>query len=735
MPSRPDEIPASETTPLQRVLQTANRIGDVWPGRGRPAGAVPAGVLDALPDPVVVVDAEDRVRTANRAVREVFGLDPEVLVDRALAETLFDVAHREAYVASLARLADGGDAETGRLVVAHADGSSVPVSATFRRADGAEGDLVVVTLRDARQAETTDAHRRALRAVLDVLPDAVVAADRTGRVLYRNPAAKRDHAGPSPGRRLTDDLWRAAEAAMRSDGPAEDQEEVDADGRVRLTTRIPVRGSTGAVVGLVSVSRDVTAQKADEARLLDEKEAAETAARANREVLATTSHEVRTLMSGVTGMTTLLLDTDLDEKQQDFVETIQTSSTSLLRIVNDVLDLSKIEAGMLDLEQAPFEVRRVLGGALSAVMQQAAAKGVALKAELADDVPAAVVGDAGRVQQILANLLTNAVKFTDEGTVRIRVERSADGPDVVSFAVEDSGVGIAPDRLDAVFKEYVQADASTSRTHGGTGLGLAICRQLVEAMGGELTAMSTPGQGSVFRFTIALPAAPPEADPVEPAPMPPARIEPAPAPVAPPPVVPAAATAPPAPEAAPEPAPLAPVAPVPAEAPAAEPEAAAPGTADALPKPGEPRRARTIDAASIIPSARVLLVEDDPTMQKVTAHTLLRLGYRATVVDNGSKAVLAVRAQPFDVVLMDIMMPVMNGLVATQHIRQDPGPHPAPAIVALSANAMKGDRERGLAAGCDDYLTKPVDPRHLAATIERAIRARRAEAEAAEAAA
>ena len=694
---------------------------------------MPDGVLDALPDPVVVVDAEDRVQAANRAVRDVFGLDPEVLVDRELAETLFDVAHREAYVAQLGRLADG-DGEAGRLVVAHADGSSVPVMATLRRADGSEEGLVVVTLRDARQAETTDAHRRALRAVLDVLPDAVVAVDRTGRVLYRNPTARRDDAGPAPGRRLTDDPWRAAEAAMRSDAPVEDLEEVDAEGRVRLTTRIPVHGSTGTVVGLVSVSRDVTAQKADEARLLDEKEAAETAARTNREVLATTSHEVRTLMSGVTGMTTLLLDTDLDEKQQDFVETIQTSSTSLLRIVNDVLDLSKIEAGMLDLERAPFEVRHVIGGALSAVTQQAAAKGVVLKAELADDVPTTVVGDAGRVQQVLANLLTNAVKFTDEGTVRIRVGRPAGSPsgsEVVSFAVEDSGVGIAPDRLDAVFEEYVQADASTSRTHGGTGLGLAICRRLVEAMGGELTATSAPGQGSVFRFTIALPAAAPEAAPVEPAPL-------AFSPIAPalPPPIPAPDAAEPVPAAKVAPAPVAEPPPAPAPTPSAEPDAE-PDVAEpvAAPKPGEPRRARVIDAASIIPSARVLLVEDDPTMQKVTAHTLLRLGYRATVVDNGSKAVLAVRSQPFDVVLMDIMMPVMNGLEATQHIRQDPGPHPAPAIVALSANAMKGDRERGLAAGCDDYLTKPVDPRHLAATIERAIRARRAEAEAAEAAA
>ena len=667
-----------------------------------PAEAPDTSLLDALPDPVVLVDAEDRIHAVSQAVVEVFGVDAEELVGAALAERLIEFPGREAYHACLGRAADDVDSreEPALLAAVRADGTEVPVALTIRAVR--DSALFAVTLRHAKaaRADAIDDRRRTLRTILDALPEAVVAVDPQGRVLFRNRASVGGRSrSDATQRALPDAEWRAAEAVMRAGQPAVGEEPAGPAGGIRLTTRIPVRSASGAIVGLVALSRDVTAEKADAARLLDDKRAAEAAARANSEILATTSHEVRTLMSGVTGMTQLLLSTDLEGDQRDYAETIRTQSATLLRIVNDVLDLSKMDAGMLTLEREPFQVSSVVDGALAVVVQQAGAKGLALSSEVAEAVPAFVVGDGGRIQQVLANLLTNAVKFTDEGAVRLRVGLT-DGGRALGFAVEDTGVGIAPDRIDAVFEEFVQADASTARTHGGTGLGLAICRRLVEQMGGELTAASSPRGGSVFRFTIPLETAAAVSEADDTAAVPP----PADAPVASAPPAPTPPTPPTPPTIAPTPPPAAP-----------------PATPAVAPRP---LNSAVMDTASILPAARVLLVEDDPVMQKVTSHTLLRLGYRPTVVSNGAQGVMAARGKPYDVILMDIMMPVMDGLDATRKIREDSGPHPQPAIVMLTANAMKNDRVAGMEAGADAYLTKPVEPRELAATIEQAIRTR-----------
>ena len=641
--------------------------------------------FDALPDPTVVVGPDGRVLRANRAVEALAGHAAADLDGADLAGALVAARHRDALrdrlrAALALEEADGPD----RLRLVRRDGSEVPVEvAVAAAADG----TAVVTLRDARAASAADARRRTLQTIVDAVPDTVVAIDHAGRAVFRNRAGV--EASREAGARISAEELRQAKGVLQSGEPTERLEGPGADGRVRLVTRVPVHGRAGGVVGVVVIARDVTAEKTAEARLREDKQAAEAAARANSDVLATTSHEVRTLMSGVTGMTALLLDTALDEEQRDFVDTIRTSSDALLAVVNDVLDLSKIEAGKLELEDEPFEVRRVVRDALAAVAQQAAAKGLELGSDVEERVPGVVVGDAIRVRQVLANLLTNAVKFTDAGSVRVRAGLE-DGALVVSVA--DTGVGIAPDRLEALFEPFVQADASTARTHGGTGLGLAICRRLVEAMGGALAAESTPGHGSAFRVTLPL------RTPAEDGP---GASRPAPAP---PPETFTEATF--------------------SEATPAEPAAEAPTPDPAEPDtPGSDGVVMSMDA--ILPGARVLLAEDNPTMQKVTALTLKRLGYRPDVVGDGQKAVFAVRAKAYDVVLMDVMMPVMDGLEATRAIRADPGRGPAPAIVALTANAMKGDRERCLEAGCDAYLSKPVDPRHLASTIEWAIRERK----------
>ena len=676
------------------------------------AVSLPAELLDAVPDPVLVVDADDVIRAANRAVGLVLGYDPEQLVGEGLAETLLLPAVREAHRARVRRYATTGrdpvPSSGGVLQVVRANGTEMEVEMSVRATSGRRARLAVC-LHDARALRTVEAaldaaegRQRTLRTIVDAIPDPVVAVNRQGRIVLRNLAgAHSTVAGPEAGGEdaLPADEWRKAAAVMQS-GEAVYASEEPGGGGVRLVTRVPVREPSGAVVGLVAISRDVTDQKAAEAALRNGKRAAEEAARANRDFLATTSHEVRTLMSGVTGMITLLQGTDLDEEQRDYVGTVESSSEALLAVINDVLDLSKLEAGMLTIENRPFRVRRLVKDTLALVAQQAEAKGLALSSDVDAGIADVVHGDEGRIRQVLANLLTNAVKFTAEGAVRVVVApgpQTAQGGPSLAFAVEDTGVGIPPERLSAVFERFQQADASTARTHGGTGLGLAICRQLVQSMGGELTAESVPDLGSAFRFTVALGTA--EAGTAD------------------------GEAAGPAPADAwvSRPADPTPERPLPASPPVAS--AGGAPAADEAP-PDRPDRAVVMSMDAVLPSARVLVVEDDAVLQRVTALTLRRLGYSPEVVGNGQEAVQAVRSQPYDVVLMDVMMPVMNGLDATRHIRLDPGPHAAPAIVALTANAMEEDRRKCLAAGCDDYLAKPVQPRQLATTIEKAIRTR-----------
>ena len=668
-PAAPSDVP---TPWLRRAVGWISRSPET--DSGRPATGDPApttAVLDALPDAVLVVDADDRVRAANQAVGAVLGYAPSAVVGAELAETLLPPRSRDGYRARLREPDAAGPSV--RLPVVRADGAEIVAEVSVRPVPGTA--TVAVSLRDVSASQASEAAlaaaegwQRVLRTVVDAIPDPVVAVDRAGKVVLRNRAG-----GDAGDRSLPAPDQRAADAVMRSGEPAV-EEEPGSDGRIRLTTRVPVRDRAGAVVGLVAISRDVTAQKAAEARLRDDKRAAEAAARANSEFLATTSHEIRTLMNGVTGMTTLLLDTDLDDEQRDFVDTVRTSSDALLAVINDILDFSKIESGLLAIEDRPFSVRQTAKEALSMVAQQGSAKGLALGCDVADDVPDAVRGDAARVRQVLVNLLSNAVKFTDAGSVRVCVGAAPPigGHPALAFAVEDTGVGVAPDRLDAVFERFAQADDSTARTHGGTGLGLSICRRLVQMMGGEMTAESTLGEGSTFRFTVAV-HGPTDERPADKRP----------------------AAAPPA---------------------ASEPPDAAPADL--------PSQASVMSTDAILPSARVLLAEDNPVNQKVAMLTLRRLGYRPDIVADGAQAVAAVRRHPYDVVLMDMMMPVMGGLEATRAIRADPGPHPAPAIVALTANAMEGDRQRCLTAGCDEYLAKPVAPKVLAATIEQSVRSR-----------
>ena len=413
---------------------------------------------------------------------------------------------------------------------------------------------------------------------------------------------------------------------------------------LRLYTR------PGSAPQILGVARDTTQHDRTERDLRAAKEAAEAASREKSEFLANMSHEIRTPLNGVIGMTGLLLETDLDLQQRDYVETIRTSGDTLLTLINDILDFSKIESGRLELENQPFSLRESISSNLDLVAAAAAEKGLALACHFPPDLPEQVVGDVTRFRQILVNLLSNGVKFTEKGRVDVLVEWQRTGPERAELEVQvrDTGVGIPEDRIDHIFEAFSQADASTTRRFGGTGLGLTISKHLTELMGGRIWAESEVGAGSVFHFTIQV------------------RL------------------------------------------------------ADARQPTGQERQAAQIDRdlARKLP-LRILVADDSVVNQKVARMFLERMGYRCDLAANGLEVLEALQRQHYDVVLMDVQMPELDGLETTRRIRKNAPMGKQPRIVAVTAGAMRGDRERCLAAGMDDYVSKPVQAEELQQALLR----------------
>ena len=424
------------------------------------------------------------------------------------------------------------------------------------------------------------------------------------------------------------------------------------DGDVRHL-RLHVRTFTDAErLRVVGVATDVTVDVRLQQELARERAQAEAATQAKSRFLATMSHEIRTPMNGVLGMLELLLRDGLSSEQRDRAETAHASAACLLRILNDILDLSKLESGQVSIEAIAFEPGRLVAETMALLEPRIAHKGLRLVQEVDPRLPAWLTGDPTRIRQVLLNLAGNAVKFTEAGHVSICVRMIGGAPGAPAedaarrwrLEVADTGEGIAHDVQPRLFQQFVQGDSSTSRRFGGSGLGLAISRQLVELMGGRLGLASEPGQGSTFWFELpALPAVVPCAPDVA---LPPAAVV-------------------------------------------------------------------------ALPALRILAVDDHAVNRRVVKAFLAAGGHHCTLADGGEAALAEIACQAFDVVLMDVQMPVMDGPTCLRHIRRLPGAMRHVPVIALTANAMAGDRERYLAAGFSEYVSKPMTLQSLTAAIAR----------------
>jgi PAS domain S-box-containing protein len=641
-------------------------------------------ILDHTPALVVYWDRDLINQFANRAALDWLGMPPEAMRGRSM----LDLIGKKRFAAHQPRVAD---VLQGRPVLYEADVGMADGSvrqALFSYIPDLDGATVkgfygfVSDISALRQAEAGQAAALAqLRGVVDAARDvAIVLTGVDGTIELFSAGAER-----MLGYRAAELVGRTSPAVLHD--PLELAERASAGGhqhpydavvqKVRAGgsdaqvwtycrkdgSQLPVHltvsavtGADGEALGFLGLARDVGPEQRRQRELIAARDAAQAASRTKSDFLANMSHEIRTPMNAVIGMLQLLDYTDLDALQQDYIDKSLAAARSLLTLLNDILDLSRIEADGLTLDVQPFapaelatELSNVLGGLIGD-------QDLDLLINIDPTLPASLYGDTLRLRQVLLNLAGNAIKFTPAGSVTLTIARGADG--AIAFAVSDTGIGIPPEQIEAIFDPFSQGEASTTRRYGGTGLGLAISQRLVGLMGGRLSVQSTPGRGSVFRFSLPL-----------------------------------------------QPAPAGPVGPV--SLAASAPQAASQGVVDGkwLPLSG----------------LHILLVDDNPLNQQVARALLDMRGARVTVADGG-QAALALALAPaahFDAILMDVQMPDMDGYAACQAIRAGTGGASRVPILAMTAHAMQGDRERSLAAGMDDHLNKPIDLDQVVAALLR----------------
>ncbi|MGO8920266.1 MAG: PAS domain S-box protein [Stellaceae bacterium] len=621
-------------------------------------------IVDSAPDAIFIVDDRGGIVEFNAAAERIFARARGDALGREMAELLVPERHRAAHREAMRRYLAAGEADLLdrrlQLPALRADGSEFPAEVTVTpvRLDGRI--CFAAHLRDITRRKATEERLALLQSAVRHARDSVLITEvepLSGdgpRIVYVNDAftamtgyAAAEAIGRTPRllqgpktdpaslERLRTGLQHRQSLRVellyyRKDG-AEFWVEVDI---------APIADIKGRLTHFIAIQRETTARHRDEEELIRAKAEAEHAGKVKSQFLATMSHEMRTPLNGIIGTAELLLDTPLAADQRELAVALQDSGKFLRQLVDGVLDFSKMETARLELRSVAFDLRALAERVVEGLRPQAARKGLALALTADAALPARLVGDPDRVRQVLFNLVSNGIKFTDAGSVAVAValERQDEDAAVIAVEVRDTGIGIAPDAVPLLFREFVQLDGSISRRFGGSGLGLAIADRLVKLMGGTIAVESAPGKGSRFSVTVTF-----------------GRAGPAP-----------------------------------------EPDTAAPGG-----------------------GRRLLLVEDDDINRLVATSVLTKLGYVVDVAGNGHEAVARARSGGYALVLMDVMMPEMDGLQAARAIRALPPPAGAVPILALSANS---DYARACAvAGMDGFLAKPVTPAGLASGVARVL--------------
>jgi len=652
-------------------------------------------ILDTAADAILTIDEAGLIRDFNKAAERIFDYAAKDMIGRSIEMLMPDemAKRHQSFIDTHIQTGINKIIGIGREVRGkRADGSLVDLDLAISKVNGGEtlftGILRDITDRKQTERELRDSEQR-FRLLADNATDIISLHAPDTSILYVSPScmSQLGHApGQLAGRRLTDFVHpddRAMLEATRNE-VLEGHPRLamfrlrHQDGRWLWFESMAVRieatasGNAGDGASILASSREITERVRYEQELREASDrltaqavelrtlavdldaarrVAEQASRGKSQFLAMMSHELRTPMTGVLGMVDLLVGTPLSNEQRHYVRTLGNSAKALLTLLNDVLDFSKIEAGQLQIEAIDFDLRRVIDDVVQLFLGHAGEKGIALTAFVPNDAPEVVRGDPTRLRQVLFNLVSNAVKFTQDGMVEVRlavVEPAADMEQyLLRFEVIDTGLGLKDEERARLFEPFVQADATTTRRFGGTGLGLAICRQLVEAMGGSIDVRSEWGAGSVFHFSIRLGRG---------------RTGSLPPP----------------------------------------PDWTAP---DAAPYTGR--------------SVKILLAEDNEVNRMLVIKMLERLGHVTEPVQNGREAVEAATGGGYDLILMDMQMPVMDGATATREIRRLPGAAGRVPIIALTADAISNHRERHLEAGMDAYFTKPIDWKTLSEAITR----------------